>query len=139
MRQNHKIIQQRLKQARAQLKYVIGEDGQRISGSAMPNAFVSYNAHYFQQPIRNEATAANGGDFCNGLRAYRTTEVDLLINAYAILRGEIEESTIKESEVPFYESLKCEPQPLKTIKEEIPCNNFKRYWATVVEKISSSP
>ena len=63
MRQIHRIIQRRSKRARTQLKCVIGEDGQRISGSAMTNAFVTYNAHHFQQPIRNRATAVDGGDF----------------------------------------------------------------------------
>ena len=139
MRQNHKIIQRRLKQARTQLKSVIGEDGQRISGSEMPTAFVTYNAHHFQQPIRNGATAADGRDFCNGLRAYRTTEEDLSNNTYVVLRGEIAEPTIKESEVPFYESIRCVPQPLTTIREAIPFNEFKRYWATIVERKSSSP
>jgi len=104
----------------------------------MTNAFVTYNAHQFQQPIRNGATAADGGDFCNGLRAYQTTDADLSNNTYDILRGEIAESTIKESEVPFYESIKCDPQPLTTIREEIPFNDFKRYWATIIEKKLSS-
>ena len=105
----------------------------------MPNAFVTYNAHHFQQPIRNGATAADGGDFCNGLRAYQTTDVDLSNNTYDILRGEIAESTIKESEVPFYNSFKCTPQPITTISKEIPFRAFKRYWTTIVERKSSSP
>ena len=49
LQQSHMIIQRRLKQARTQLKCVIGEDGQRISGRDMPNTFVTYNAHRFQQ------------------------------------------------------------------------------------------
>ena len=60
LRQSHMIIQRRLNQARTQLKCVIEEGGQRISGRDMSNAFVTYNAHHFQQPIRNGATAANG-------------------------------------------------------------------------------
>ena len=67
MRQNHRIIQKRLKRARTQLKFVIGDDRQKISGSDMPKAFVKYNAEHFQQPKRNGATAADGGDFCNSL------------------------------------------------------------------------
>ena len=70
MRQNHRIIQRLLKRAQTQLKCVIGEDRQRISGSDMPKAFVAYNAEHFQQLRRNGATAADGGDFCNGIRAY---------------------------------------------------------------------
>ena len=118
---------------------VIGEDGQRISGRDMPTAFVAYNAEHFQQPRRNVATAADGGDFCNGLRAYRTTDEELENNTYEVLRGEFEESNIKASEVPFYDSIKCDPQPITTISEEIPSNDFKRYWATIEERKSSSP
>ena len=47
MRQNHQIIQRRLKRVRTQLKCVIGEDIQRISGQDMPTAFVAYNAEHF--------------------------------------------------------------------------------------------
>ena len=117
---------------------VIGEDGQRISGRDMPTAFVAYNAEHFQQPRRNVATAADGGDFCNGLIAYRTTDEELENNTYEVLRGEFEESNIKASEVPFYDSIKCDPQPI-TISEEIPSNDFKRYWATIEERKSFSP
>ena len=117
---------------------VIGEDEQRISGSDITTASVAYNAEHFQQPKRNRATAADGGDFCNGLRAYRTTDKDLNNNTYDVLRGEFEESNIKESELPFYDSIKCDPQPITTISEEIPFNNFKRYWATIEERKSSS-
>ena len=85
-----------------------------------------------------EGTAADDGDFCNGLQGYRATDADLSNNTYDILQGEIAESTIKESEVPFYNSFKCTPQPITTISEEIPFNNFKRYWATIVERKSSS-
>ena len=67
MRQNHRIIQRRLKRARMQLKCEIGDDGQRILGSDMPKAFVEYNSEHFQQPRRNGATTADRGDFCNGL------------------------------------------------------------------------
>ena len=67
MRQNHRIIQRRLKRARMQLKCVIGDDGQRILGSNMLKAFVEYNTKHFQQPRRNGATAAGGGDLRNGL------------------------------------------------------------------------
>ena len=92
MWQNHRIIQRRLKRAQTQLKCVIGEDRQRISGSDMPKAFVAYNAEHFQQPRRNGATAADGGDFCNGLRAYRTTNEDLTNNTYDVLREEFVEA-----------------------------------------------
>ena len=67
MRKNHEINQRQLKRVQTQLKCVIGEDGQRISGSDMPKAFVEYNVEHFQHPRRNGATAADGGDFCNGL------------------------------------------------------------------------
>ena len=63
----HRIIQRQLKRARMQLKCVIGDDGQRISGSDMPKAFVKYNAEHLQHLKGNRATAADGGDFCNGL------------------------------------------------------------------------
>ena len=72
IRQNHRIIQRRLKRARMQLKCVIGDGGQSILVSDMPKAFVKYHAEPFKQPRRNRATAADGGDFCNGLRPYRT-------------------------------------------------------------------
>ena len=85
MRQNHRIIQRRLKRARTQLKCVIGDDGQRISGRDMPTAFVAYNAEHFQQPRRKGATAADEGDFCNGIPAYRTTDEDLENNTYEVL------------------------------------------------------
>ena len=67
MRQNHRIIQWQLKRARTQLKCVIGDDRQRISESDMSKAFIEYNTKHFQQPSRKGATAADGGDFCNGL------------------------------------------------------------------------
>ena len=100
LQQNHRIIQWQLKQARTQLKCVIGEDRQQILGSAMPNAFVIYNAHHFQQPIRNGATTADGGDFCNGLRAYQTTDVDLLNNTFAIYEGRLQNPPSKNRKCP---------------------------------------
>ena len=59
-------------------------------------------------------------------------------DAVEVLRGEFDESNIKESEVPFYNSIKCTPQPITTISEEIPFNKFKRYWATIEERKSSA-
>ena len=73
-----------------QLKCVIGEDGQRISGSNMPTSFVEH----FQQPRWNGATAADEGDFCNGLQPYRTTNEELKNNSFDVLRGEFDESNI---------------------------------------------
>ena len=70
MRKNYRIIQRQLKRAQTQLKSVIRDDGQRISRSDMPKAFVEYNAKHFQQPRQNGATSADEGDFCNGLRPY---------------------------------------------------------------------
>ena len=106
----------------------------------MPTACVAYNAEHFQQPRRNRATAADGGDFCNGFQAYLTIDEDLKNNTYEVLCGEFEESNIKQSEVPFYESIKCDPQPITTISKEIPFNDFKRYRATIEErKFSSLP
>ena len=139
MRQNHKIIQRRLKRLRTQLKCVIGDDGQRTSGSDMLKAFVAYNAEHFQQPRRNGATSADGGDFCNGLRPYHITDKDLKNNTFDVLRGEFDESNIKQSEVPFYDSIKCTPQPITTISEEVPFNDFKRFWVTIDERKLSSP
>ena len=60
-------------------------------------------------------------------------------NTYAILNGEFDESKIKQSEVPFYNSIKCNPQPIETISQEIPSTDFIRYWATIEERKSSSP
>ena len=45
-------------------------------------------------------------------------------NTYDILRGEFDESITKQSEVPFYNSIKCNPQPITTISEEIPYKEF---------------
>ena len=42
-------------------------------------------------------------------------------------------------EVPFYNSIKCNPQPIETISEEIPFTKFKRFWTTIAERKSSSP
>ena len=100
----------------------------------MPKAFVAYNAEHFQQPRRNGATAADRGDFCNGLRAYQTTNKELNYNTYNILCGEFDDSKIKQSEVPFYNSIKCDPQPITTISEEIPSNKFKTYWTIIIER-----
>ena len=138
MRQNHKIIQRRLKRARTQLKCAIGDDGQRIPGSDMPKVFVEYNAEHFQQPRWNGATAADQGDFCNGLRLYRTPDEALTNNTFNVLREEFDEFNIKQSEVPFYNMTKCTPQPITTISEEIPFNEFQRFWATIKERKSSS-
>ena len=113
MRQNHQIIQRLLKRARTQLKCVIGDEKQRISGSDMSKAFVKYNLEHFQQPRRNRATAADGGEFCNGLQPYRTNEKSLKKNTYDILNWEFDKSNIKPSEVPFYNSIKCNPQPIE--------------------------
>ena len=41
--------------------------------------------------------------------------------------------------MPFYNSIKCNQQPITTISEEITFNEFKRYWATIEERKSSSP
>ena len=41
--------------------------------------------------------------------------------------------------MPFYNSFKCNPQPITTISEEIPFNEFKRFWAIIEEQKSSSP
>ena len=90
-------------------------------------------------PKRNGATAADGGDFCNGLRPYQTPDKDLRNNTYDILRGEFDKSNIKQSEVPFYNSIKCTPQPITSISEEILHKEFKRFWATIEERKSSRP
>ena len=92
----------------------------------MSKAFVAYNAEHFQQPRRSGATVADRGDFCNGLQEYQTTNEDLKNNTFDVLGGEFEESNINESEVPFYDSIKCDPQQITTISEEIPFNDFKR-------------
>ena len=41
--------------------------------------------------------------------------------------------------MPFYNSIICNPQPITAISEEIPFNKFKRVWATIEERKSSSP
>ena len=40
--------------------------------------------------------------------------------------------------MPFYNSIKCNPQPITTISEEIPFNKFNIFWATIEERKSSS-
>ena len=42
-------------------------------------------------------------------------------------------------EVPFYNSIKCTTQPITTISEEVPFNDFKRFWVTIDERKLSSP
>ena len=135
-RKNYRIIQRQLTRARTQLKCVIGDDGQRISRSDMPKPFVEYNAEHFQQPRRNGATAAEGGHFCNGIRLCQTLDEDLTNNTFNVLCKEFDESNIKQSEVPFYNSIICNPLPITTISKEIP---FNRFWATIEERKSSSP
>ena len=58
-------------------------------------------------------------------------------NTYNMLHREFDNSNIKQSEVPFYNSIKCNPQPITTISEEIPYTEFNRFWATVEEQKSS--
>ena len=100
----------------------------------MSKAFVEYNSEHFQQPRRNGATAADGGEFYNGLQPYKTNKEALENNLYTILNREFGESNIKQSEVPFYNSIKCNPQPIETIGEETPFTKFKRFWATIEER-----
>ena len=78
-----------------------------------------------------ELLLLDGGEFCNGLRPYRTNEEALKNNTFDVLSGDFDEYNIKRSEVPFYNSIKSNPQPIETISEEIPFTEFKRFWSTM--------
>lgn len=65
-RSTHSSIRSILKPREPPIAFVI-KDGIRLAGAEMNDAFVQYNAHHFQQPPRNGASAAIPGQVLQDL------------------------------------------------------------------------
>ena len=118
-RSTHSSIRSILKPREPPIAFVI-KDGIRLAGAEMNDAFVQYNAHHFQQPPRNGASAAIPGQVLQDLSPH--DEEGLMnrmehayTNYYSILDGVYDLEKVQEFERPFYEQLQRQCDPIEAM------------------------
>ena len=137
----HKIIKARVKEDQVALTCVEMLDRCMKMGKETTTTLVECNMQHFQQPIRNGATAAKGGEaFSKGLRPHETLIGELSNNSWANFGGTLDKTVVQNHELPFYDALRSTTNKvLGMILEEYTEKEFHEYWAKINKLKSSSP
>ena len=142
-RQTHRCIKAAFKPRTPPLRHVV-QDGTRLAGSEMNQAFLAHNQQHFMQPTRNGSSAAIPGTVRDDLRIFddngKITRMDAAFqNYYSILEGDYDLEKVQEEERPFYKNLQRVTQPDDNMARDIKEAELHHYMQKIPERTSSSP